>query len=184
MSPPFVLFALGLHDVVFTPSFLPFSLPLIDIILLFGVICSILVALTTHWDHWPRYSVVFTVYAFFVAILWIYVAASELVGLLQSLGIAFSIPSVILGATVLAWGNSVSDLVSNIMMASHGAPRMAIAACLGGPFFNMFFGLGASLVYKTSMLSPEPYLVKTSHLFYITSAPVLLPISFAFSKLI
>lgn len=45
-----------------------------------------------------------------MCIAWIYVLANELVGLLGTIGLIFHIPSVVLGATVLAWGNSLGGM--------------------------------------------------------------------------
>lgn len=67
---------------------------------------------------------------------WIYFAADELVAVLQTMGVVLDISSLILGATVLAWGNSLGDVVANVIMARQGAPKMALAACFAGPCFS------------------------------------------------
>lgn len=43
--------------------------------------------------------------------MWIYAVANELVDLLQAIGIIWSIGDAILAITVLAWGNSLGDMV-------------------------------------------------------------------------
>lgn len=73
-----------------------------------------------------------SVWTFVLSILWIYLLAHELVAILQALGKLLSISDVILGATVLAWGSSVGDTVSNILVAKQGFPQTAIAAAFGG----------------------------------------------------
>merc|ERR1711939_192200 len=50
----------------------------------------------------------------------------------------------ILGLTVLAWGNSIGDLVADLSVARAGSPNMAVTACFAGPLFNMLVGLGVS----------------------------------------
>ena len=52
-------------------------------------------------------------------------------------GVVFRLSSAVLGLTLLAWGNSIGDLVSDIAVAKQGFPRMAIAACFGGPLFSI-----------------------------------------------
>lgn len=51
-----------------------------------------------------------------------------------------------LGLTVLAWGNSLGDLVADVSVAKGGEPRMAVAATFAGPLFNLLVGLGVSLL--------------------------------------
>ena len=55
----------------------------------------------------------------------------------QTFGIIFDIPQALLGITVLAWGNSVSDAIADVVVAKQGFPQMAIAACYGGPLFSL-----------------------------------------------
>ena len=66
--------------------------------------------------------------------------ANELVSLLKFFGMVFNISNGILGMTVLAWGNSIGDMVANTVVARQGFPEMAISAAFGGPLFNMVFG--------------------------------------------
>lgn len=63
----------------------------------------------------------------------------------------------IMGVTVLAWGNSVGDLVADVALAKTGQPVVALAGCYAGPLFNMLVGLGLALIIKTVMMYPQPY---------------------------
>mmetsp|Transcript_34679 Transcript_34679/g.52325 ORF Transcript_34679/g.52325 Transcript_34679/m.52325 type:complete len:134 (-) Transcript_34679:120-521(-) len=62
----------------------------------------------------------------------------------------FRIPSPIMGLTVLAWGNSMGDLSTNVTMARKGLANMALTACFAGPVFNMLVGLGGGFALVTS----------------------------------
>jgi Ca2+/Na+ antiporter len=48
---------------------------------------------------------------------------------------------------VLAWGNSVPDLINNMAMARDGFPSMAVAACFASPLFTLLIGMGVALAY-------------------------------------
>ena len=93
--------------------------------------------------------------AFAGAILWIYLAANELVAALVAMGAIYRIRPDILGLTVLAWGNSIGDALSNVNIArgagggglyAEAGARMAVAGCYAGPLFNLLLGLGGSLI--------------------------------------
>ena len=58
--------------------------------------------------------------------------------------------------TVLAWGNSVGDLVADVVITKSGQPTMAVAACYSGPMFNMCVGLGLAFALQAIELSPAP----------------------------
>ncbi len=77
---------------------------------------------------------------FMMSILWLNTAASALVGVCVVLGHIFGVKPALLGATVLAWGNSAPDMVADLSMARDGFPTMAIAACFASPMFTLLVG--------------------------------------------
>jgi len=81
-------------------------------------------------------------YGFVLAATWIDLVADILVDVLTFMGVICNIPAAIMGATVLAVGNSVGDLSANITVARKGLCDMAITACFAGPVFNILIGLG------------------------------------------
>lgn len=108
---------------------------------------------------------------FFMSIVWFYLVANELVQTLESLGNLFGINTAILALTVLAWGNSIGDLVADLSLACSGphGVQIAISGCYAGPLFNIVVGLGLSLVLGCLKSKPEPFLIadKDGSLFYI-----------------
>ncbi|CAN6361964.1 unnamed protein product [Urochloa humidicola] len=110
----------------------------------------------------PRSRLPWLFGGFLMSILWSYLIARELVALLVSIGLVAGVKASVLGATVLAWGNSLGDLVADVAMAAHGgAPgaQTAVAGCYAGPAFNMVVGLGLSLVMAAAARYPRPYVI-------------------------
>lgn len=68
-----------------------------------------------------------------MSILWIYIIANEMVDLLTSLGVILQVSDAILSITVLSWGNSLSDLVADVLIARQGFVEMALGGVYGGP---------------------------------------------------
>ena len=95
--------------------------------------------------------------AFVCSIAWISMLAQELLSCLSTLGHIMGLSPAIMGVTVLAWGNSIGDLVADVALARSGEPVVALAGCIAGPLFNMLIGLGLSLVIKTALMYPQPY---------------------------
>ncbi|KAL3516121.1 hypothetical protein ACH5RR_023023 [Cinchona calisaya] len=95
--------------------------------------------------------------AFVMSVFWISTVAGELLNCLAALGALLKLPPALLGLTVLAWGNSVGDLVADVALAKAGLPAMAMAGCFACPMFNMLFGLGTALVMQAANVYPEAY---------------------------
>ncbi|XP_008791218.2 cation/calcium exchanger 1-like [Phoenix dactylifera] len=130
---------------------------------LVGLVLGI-IALHTTKKSCPPKKVLFPWLAggFLMSVLWTYIIAEELVGLLVSLGYIFGISPAILGLTVLAWGNSIGDLIANVAMAMNGGQdgaQIAITGCYAGPIFNTLAGLGLSLVVSAWTVHPEPFVI-------------------------
>ncbi|XP_072352381.1 mitochondrial sodium/calcium exchanger protein isoform X2 [Scyliorhinus torazame] len=124
--------------------------PVWALVLLISLIIAVLVFFTTKNEEPPKYHCVFSLIGFLFSTILINAVATEIVNLLRTFGIIFNLSNTVLGLTLLAWGNSIGDLFSDITLARQGYPRMAIAACFGGIIFNMLFGIGlSSLIQMT-----------------------------------
>lgn len=68
----------------------------------------------------------------------IYSCAGEIVSIMYVMGIITRLSNSFLGCTLLAWGNSVGDLIANVNLARNGYEKMGFAACIGGPLFSKY----------------------------------------------
>jgi sodium/potassium/calcium exchanger 6 len=126
--------------------------PIILIFIFFGIPISILIFVTTRTDRPPIYQPVLVILCFLLSSFWIYFGAKELLDVLSTLGIIWGISDSILAVTILAWGNSLGDAVSDIVVARQGAPKMAIGAIFGGPLLNILIGLGIAFTFNAQSL--------------------------------
>uniref|UniRef100_A0A1I8HWI2 Na_Ca_ex domain-containing protein n=1 Tax=Macrostomum lignano TaxID=282301 RepID=A0A1I8HWI2_9PLAT len=122
--------------------------PIVVIVLIVGIALGILVYFTSSDFEPPKYHAAFAFIGFLTAIVWIYTFANEVVNILESVGSIFRISSTILGLTVLAWANSIGDVIANTVLARQNFPRVAISACFGGPLFNLLLGVGIPFTIK------------------------------------
>ncbi|PKA59313.1 Cation/calcium exchanger 5 [Apostasia shenzhenica] len=95
--------------------------------------------------------------SFVMSVVWISTLAGELLNCLSAIGTIMNLPPAILGLTVLAWGNSVGDLVADVALARARQPATAMAGCFAGPMFNMLIGLGSAMVMEAAKVYPLAY---------------------------
>ncbi|CAD6196256.1 unnamed protein product [Caenorhabditis auriculariae] len=77
-----------------------------------------------------------------MSVCWIYAISSEVVDVVTMIGVVSGISFEILGLSVLAWSNSIGDMIVDPALARRGFSRMAMAAAIGGPLFNLLIGFG------------------------------------------
>ncbi|KAJ3681100.1 hypothetical protein LUZ60_015589 [Juncus effusus] len=98
-----------------------------------------------------------TLISFMMSVFWVSTMAGELLNCLSAIGTIMNLPPAILGLTILAWGNSIGDLVADVALARSGKAEIAIAGCFAGPIFNMLVGLGTGLVLQSARVYPNAY---------------------------
>jgi hypothetical protein len=144
-----------------------------------GVILLFLLLATTSSDKRPKFWPVLCLVGFLVSVVWISVAATEVVGVLKAFGIVLGISDAILGLTVLAISNSLGDLFANVAMARLHFPVMALSGCFGAPMVNILLGIGVSGLYMI-LTQPDrhgteydPYQIEMSTTLFILWATLL-----------
>lgn len=148
-APLFVVVAKGLA--------LSRGAPLTAAALCYGLVCSALSSAIIFsiyprdGRHYGVLSGVFTALTFTMAILWMDVAAGEMVFAWKALGYIHGLSQPMLGVTVLAWANSFGDFVANVNMARDGFPGMAVAACFASPLFTTVAGLGMTFALAVAL---------------------------------
>lgn len=136
-GPVFVVYAFGYGFEWIGPLTVPVW------VFLISAPISLVIIFTSTSETPPFYYNAYSSYlGFVVAITWIYTISSEVINLLRAIGIAFNLSNEIMGLTILAWGNSMVDFITNVSIARKGLPKMAIAACFGGPLMGTLVGIG------------------------------------------
>merc|ERR1711862_236767 len=94
----------------------------------------------------PRWHALLLLFSIYSVVSWFNLLANECVAVLETFGRNLGISSSVLGITVLAWGNSVGDLVADTALAKQGLARTAVAGCFGSPLLSDVLGLGVAFV--------------------------------------
>ncbi|KAE8736069.1 Cation/calcium exchanger 1 [Hibiscus syriacus] len=139
---------------------------------LVGLVLGNLAFVTTKKSSPPkRCQLPWLIGGFLMSVSWTYFTAEELVSLLVSFGNILGISPSVLGLTVLAWGNSLGDLISNSAMALNGGAdgvQTAISGCYAGPMFNTLVGLGVSFVWSSWSVYPASFEIPRDPTLYET----------------
>lgn len=93
----------------------------------------------------PRFYPILTCIAMVSSILLLSVVANELTATIETISLVFGAPRLWLASTVIAWGNSLDDLVIGVALIKCGQMRTAFTSLLAGPLFNATVGGGVSL---------------------------------------
>ncbi|XP_075145562.1 mitochondrial sodium/calcium exchanger protein-like [Haematobia irritans] len=112
---------------------------------------GILMFCKTRTDTTPEAQKYLAIISALGSVYVIYACASETISILNVLGLITHRSNSFLGCTLLAWGNSIGDLVANIALARQGYQKMGFSACFGGPLFNTLIGIGLGMTYKASI---------------------------------
>ncbi|XP_027358874.1 cation/calcium exchanger 1-like [Abrus precatorius] len=130
---------------------------------LIGIVLGNMACVTTKSTSPPRKCLFpWLAGGFSMSVTWTYIIAEELVSLLVALGNIIGVSPSILGLTVLAWGNSLGDLIANGAMAKNGGAdgaQIAVSGCYAGPMFNILMGLGLPLVLSAWSEYPDSYVI-------------------------
>ncbi|KAL3317066.1 hypothetical protein Ciccas_004283 [Cichlidogyrus casuarinus] len=139
---------LATHDLAEDISEITLPVAIVPIIL--GSVIATIVYCTSRWYTPPNFyhRPFFALLGFITSIIWIYMLANELVNSLETLGIVWGISEAILGLTFMALASSIGDIMSNCLLAKNGYPRIAYAACMGAPIFNLLIGAGVPYTIK------------------------------------
>lgn len=122
----------------------------------FLILCgvAVLIRFKTKRKFVPHdgFLVFLSAISFVMSVFWIWLFAGIMIDLLKVLGLLTGLPTTLLGLTVLAWGNSIGDLMANTSIAKKGYVEMALTGCYASPLFNILLGLGISTLRSNLQL--------------------------------
>ena len=87
----------------------------------------------------------------FVSFIWIAIFSFLLSTIISRWSKLMGIPTILLGATLVAMGGEVPDTIQSIAVAKRGYGGLAIANCLGSKVANVGLGLGLSWLLSAAL---------------------------------
>ncbi|CAF3855511.1 unnamed protein product [Adineta steineri] len=88
---------------------------------------------------------------FVMSTIWVAGLAYLLVWLVVIVGFTLNIRDSIMGLTVLAFGSSIEEIFSAVVMTRRGHPEMAISGSIGSNVFDILMGLGIPWLFRNLM---------------------------------
>lgn len=85
---------------------------------------------------------------FIAAIAVLIVASNTFIKAAEKIGLAFGIPTFIIGVTIVAAGTSLPELVSSILAVTNNSPEIVIGNVVGSNISNIFLILGFVAVFS------------------------------------
>ncbi|XP_030387676.1 mitochondrial sodium/calcium exchanger protein-like isoform X2 [Scaptodrosophila lebanonensis] len=119
-------------------TYVPYILPLLPL--------SLIIFLHSRTDIPPYYHFIFTYLNVAGSMFIIYVCATEIDKIFDLIGTVLDISEDFMGVTLSCACGALGDLVTNAALALQGYEKMAFAATLGGPFFNLLIGTGSTFL--------------------------------------
>eukprot|EP00941_MAST-03F_sp_MAST-3F-sp1_P001458 g1458.t1 len=135
-----------------------FGIPVVALPLFLALIFGIFVYCKTDDENLPNFYLFLMLIAFITTIAWLDMIGNECVALLEFFGSVTGVSSTpsgrtLMGITVLAWANSIGDLVADTAVARAGQPKMGIASTFGAPLLTACLGVGLSSVVGSLLSS-------------------------------
>lgn len=111
-----------------------------------ALVLTVVIALGTSKTEAPQMHVfwIYQMWSFIMSMMWLYMLANLIVDIVELFGIITGVSSILLGLTLLSWGNSVGDVFTSIAISKKGLGEMALTGCLAGPIFNIMLGAGVT----------------------------------------
>ena len=121
---------------------------------------------------------------FLVSITVLLIASDKFVDSSEKIGLAFGIPSFVIGVTIVAFGTSLPELATSIVSVYSGTSEVVIGNAVGSNITNILLVLGAAAIFGNGikiehdvMKSDMPMLFGSAFLLYFALQDLTLSVS-------
>ncbi|CCE65475.1 hypothetical protein TPHA_0L01180 [Tetrapisispora phaffii CBS 4417] len=134
-------------------------------IFLYVSVVSVILFLAIKFRYLSDIKHTSTIIAFILSLVIISNAVTLNLQILTSWASDYGLSGTILGLTIYAWGNSIGDLISNVMFVQVGIFDIALSACFGSPLLYFVCGLGVNgIILLLKLTSKTDGSIFNSHL--------------------